>query len=179
MFLNITNLLGSICYHSIMSPVWEVCAKQKDEGGAGCTNEMLLPRRVTRSSGFGLLPLEMSDCYCPLCSGPNARFTNLREYLKHVRLRHSDMPGFRIECGCPRTFTKFSTHLYAYHASNNGTVTQHRSQSEESHSNEMEDDSHRWLNDSILLILNKWLSCLYNSMFSLYHSFEFYTVDSI
>ena len=53
---------------------------------------------------------------CPLCGEFEALI--LSKYLAHVRLIHSDKPGFGISC-CGRTFKKFTSyrnHIYNYHA---------------------------------------------------------------
>lgn len=61
----------------------------------------------------------MPNRNCPLCGECIA--LSLRDYLKHVRLVHSDLPHFRIDCrlqGCSKTFKNFHTyrnHMYAFH----------------------------------------------------------------
>lgn len=56
---------------------------------------------------------------CPLC--PGSQFVDVRLFLKHLRLTHSDDRGFNIQCslqGCKRTFSNlkvFTNHIHAFH----------------------------------------------------------------
>ena len=56
---------------------------------------------------------------CPLCG--EVRVRSICQLMTHIRLFHSDQPGFCIQCnlqGCKRTFRKFTVyrnHVYAYH----------------------------------------------------------------
>lgn len=56
---------------------------------------------------------------CPLC--PGLRFSSVKFFLKHLRLTHSDMPNFHIQCnlqGCKRTFRNlkyYQNHIFAHY----------------------------------------------------------------
>ena len=56
---------------------------------------------------------------CPLC--PGLKFSSVKFFLKHLRLTHSDMPNFHIQCnlqGCKRTFRNlkyYQNHIFAHH----------------------------------------------------------------
>ena len=56
---------------------------------------------------------------CPLC--PGLKFSSVKFFFKHLRLTHSDMPNFHIQCnlqGCKRTFRNlkyYQNHIFAHH----------------------------------------------------------------
>ena len=56
---------------------------------------------------------------CPMCG--DVRVASISQLVAHIRLTHSDDPGFCIQCnlqGCKRTFKKFTVyrnHVYSYH----------------------------------------------------------------
>lgn len=58
---------------------------------------------------------------CPMCACPPLQ--TLRKLLRHIRITHSDMDSFSIQCnlqGCKRTFHCFKTyqsHIHTYHDS--------------------------------------------------------------
>ena len=63
-----------------------------------------------------------STIACSLCG--ECQFRCKTNYLAHIRLIHSDKPGFLMRC-CGHTFNKFASyrnHVYSYHSTLDFTV---------------------------------------------------------